>query len=456
LFFKSASLPARTETGGQRTRLPHVFLHLQPAVLKALVNGTAGIATVLNITANIKLLCRNLRLMTQRQLFLTHVGQTSQAPLALEIVKASGSSLWDVHGKKYIDLIAGISVCNIGHCHPQVIEAIKKQVEQYMHIMVYGELVESPQVAYAKLLTEHLPASLNSVFYTASGSEATEGAMKLSKRFTGRTQIISFKNSYHGSTQGALSIMGDEYWRNAFRPLLPDTMQLNYNSFEDLQQISEKTACVIAETVQAEAGVILPKNNWLVDLRKRCTQTGTLLVLDEIQCAFGRNGTLFAFEQFNVVPDILLLGKALGGGMPLGAFVAGKQMMDSLSFNPVLGHINTFGGHPVSCAAGLAALNVLLQQNLISTVKEKEALFLSQLQHPAIKAIRSCGLMLAIEFDSFTFNKSVIDKLIEKGIFTDWFLFAANCLRIVPPLVITNEEIVTACKKIETVLKEIT
>lgn len=393
--------------------------------------------------------------MNQRQLFLAHVGQTSEAPLALEIVKASGSSMWDINGKKYIDLIAGISVCNIGHCHPKVIEAIKKQVDDYMHIMVYGELVESPQVAYAKMLTDHLPASLNSVFYTASGSEATEGAMKLAKRFTERTQIISFKNSYHGSTQGALSIMGDEYWRNAFRPLLPDTMQLNYNSFTDLENITERTACVIAETVQAEAGVLVPQNNWLLALRARCTQTGTLLVLDEIQCAFGRNGTLFAFEQFDVVPDILLLGKALGGGMPLGAFIANKKIMDSFTHNPVLGHINTFGGHPVSCAAGLAALNVLIQENLMDGVKQKEQLFLSLLHHPSIKAVRSCGLMLAVEFESFEFNKKVIDALIEQGIFTDWFLFAANCLRIVPPLVITNEEIATACEKLIQVLNRL-
>ncbi len=393
--------------------------------------------------------------MTQRQLFLAHVGQTSQAPLALEIVKASGSNLWDIHGKKYIDLIAGISVCNIGHCHPKVVKAIKKQVDDYMHIMVYGELIESPQVAYAKMLTDKLPTSLNSVFYTTSGSEATEGAMKLSKRFTGRTQIISFKNSYHGSTQGALSIMGDEYWRNAFRPLLPDTMQLNYNSFEDLENITERTACVIAETIQAEAGVLVPQNNWLPALRTRCHQTGTLLVLDEIQCAFGRNGTLFAFEQFNVVPDILLLGKALGGGMPLGAFVADKKLMNSLAHNPVLGHINTFGGHPVSCAAGMAALNVLLQEKLMDTVKEKEQLFLSFLQHPSIKAVRSCGLMLAVEFENYDFNKKVIDALIEQGIFTDWFLFAANCLRIVPPLVITENEIKTACQKIMVVLNSL-
>lgn len=393
--------------------------------------------------------------MTQRQLFLTHIGQTSEAPLALEIIKARGSSMWDINGKKYIDLIAGISVCNIGHCHPAVITAIKKQVDDYMHIMVYGELIESPQVAYAKMLCDYLPTTLNTIFYTASGSEATEGAMKLAKRFTGRTQIISFQNSYHGSTQGALSVMGDEYWRNAFRPLLPDTMQLNYNSFTDLENITEKTACVIAETVQAEAGVLVPQNNWLSALRARCTKTGTLLVLDEIQCAFGRNGTLFAFEQFDVVPDILLLGKALGGGMPLGAFVANKKLMDSLTHHPVLGHINTFGGHPVSCSAGLAALKVLLQENLMDSVNEKELLFLSHLHHPSIKAVRSCGLMIAVEFDDFEFNKKVIDALIEQGIFTDWFLFAPNCLRIVPPLVITAKEITIACDTLIRVLNSL-
>ncbi len=390
--------------------------------------------------------------MNNRQLFLNHVGQTSPAPLALEIVKAKGSTLIDVNGKAYIDLIGGISVCNVGHCHPKVVEAVKQQAEQYMHIMVYGELVETPQVAYAKKLTEHLPASLNSVFYTASGSEATEGAMKLAKRYTGRTQIVSFKNSYHGSTQGALSIMGDEYWRNAFRPLLPGIVQLNYNSFNDLQFITKETACVIAETVQAEAGVLVPQNGWLKALRNRCNETGTLLVLDEIQCAFGRNGTLFAFEQFDVIPDILLLGKAFGGGMPLGAFVADKKIMDSLTHDPVLGHINTFGGHPVSCAAGLAAFNVLLDEKLIDGVKEKEQLLLSLLKHPAIKAIRSCGLMMAVEFDSFETNKKIIDLLIEQGVFTDWFLFASSCLRIVPPLTISSEEIKTVSAKLTSVL----
>ena len=391
--------------------------------------------------------------ITNRQLFLSHVGQTSEAPLALEIVKARGCKLWDVDGKAYIDLIAGISVCNIGHCHPKVVEAIKKQVDDYMHIMVLGELVESPQVAYAKKLTDHLPSSLNAVFYTASGSEATEGAMKLAKRFTGRTQIISFKNSYHGSTQGALSIMGDEYWRNAFRPLLPDVMQLDYNSFDSLQQITERTACVVAETIQAEAGVLVPQNGWLSALRKRCTQTGTLLVLDEIQCGFGRNGTLWAFEQFDVVPDILLLGKALGGGMPLGAFVADKRLMDSFTHHPVLGHINTFGGHPVSCAAGLAAFNVLMDEKLIAGVKQKEALFLSLLVHPSIQSVHSCGLMIAVDFGSFEVNKKMIDALIQRGVFTDWFLFASGSLRIAPPLVISDTEIRLACGHIIDILK---
>lgn len=393
--------------------------------------------------------------MNQRQLFLQHVGQTSPAPLALEIVKAEGCRMWDVNGKEYIDLIGGISVCNVGHRHPKVIEAIKKQLDSYMHIMVYGELVESPQVQYAKKLTQYLPASLNSVFYTASGSEATEGAMKLAKRFTGRTQIVSFKNSYHGSTQGALSLMGSEYWRNAFRPLLPGIVQLNYNSFDDLQHITSQAACVIAETVQAEAGVLVPQNDWLKALGKRCDETGTLLVLDEIQCGFGRNGTLFAFEQFAVVPDILLLGKALGGGMPLGAFIADKKLMDVLTHDPVLGHINTFGGHPVCCAAGLAAFDALIEENMIDKVKAKEKLFLSLLHHPKIKAVRSCGLMIAVEFDSFETNKKIIDLLIEHGVFTDWFLFASDCFRIVPPLVITDNEINVACKTFIKILNKI-
>ena len=393
--------------------------------------------------------------MTNRELFLNYVGQTSETPLCLEIIKATGCKLFDAEGKEYIDLIGGISVCNVGHRHPKVIDAIKKQLDSYLHIMVYGKLVQSPQVQFSKSLIKHLPASLNSVFFTASGSEATEGAMKLAKRFQNRTQIISFKNSYHGSTQGALSVMGSEYWQQAFRPLLPDILQMNYNSFQDLENITERTACVIAETIQAEAGVLVPQNDWLKAVRKKCDETGTLLVLDEIQCGFGRNGTLWAFEQFDVAPDILLLGKALGGGMPLGAFVANRTIMNSFTHDPILGHINTFGGHPVCCAAGLAAFEVLLQENLIAVVKEKESLFISLLNHPKIKVVRSCGLMMAVEFDSFETNKKVIDALIGQGVFTDWFLFASNCLRIVPPLPINEQEINTACAKIIDVLNVI-
>ncbi len=394
--------------------------------------------------------------MNNRQLFLQHVGQTSEAPLCLNIIKAAGSKMWDADGKEYIDLIAGISVCNIGHSHPLVVEAIKKQVDDYLHIMVYGELVENPQVQYATLLSKHLPLSLNSIFFTTSGSEATEGAMKLAKRATGRTQMVSFKNSYHGSTQGALSVMGSEYWQQAFRPLLPGIIQLQYNSILDLQQITEQTACVIAETIQAEAGVNIPQNGWLAALRKRCDETGALLVLDEIQTGFGRNGTLWAFEQFQVVPDILLLGKALGGGMPLGAFIADKKLMDSFTHNPVLGHINTFGGHPVSCAAGYAAMQVLLNENIIENVVAKEQLFLSLLQHPLIKSVNSKGLMIAVEFDQFETNKKIIDALIEEGVFTDWFLFASHALRIAPPLNISNEDITSACNKLIVILNKIT
>lgn len=386
--------------------------------------------------------------MTNRQIFLNHVGQTSPSPLALEIVRAKDSILYDINGKEYIDLIGGISVCNVGHGNTKVIEAVQAQAADYMHVMVNGEFILSPQTAYAKLITDHLPDSLNSVFYTASGSEATEGAMKLAKRFTRKTKIVAFKNSYHGSTQGSLSIIGDEYWRNAFRPLLPGIQHLNYNRMEDLSFITDDTACVIAETIQSEAGVKAPTKEWLQALRKKCTEVGALLVLDEIQCGFGRNGTLWAFEQFDVLPDILLLGKALGGGMPMGAFVADKKLMDSLTENPVLGHMNTFGGHPVCCAAGKAAMDFLLEEKLVEKVFAKGELFVNNIEKDKIKDIRCEGLMIAIEFNDFEENKKVIDTLIENGIFTDWFLFAANCLRIVPPLTITEEEILVACKRI--------
>ncbi|UYQ93080.1 aspartate aminotransferase family protein [Chitinophaga horti] len=386
--------------------------------------------------------------MNNRQLFLQHVAQTSDAPLAIEMVKASGMYMEDAQGKQYLDLIAGISVCNVGHCHPAVVKAIQEQAASYMHLLVYGEFVQSPQVAYAKLLSDHLPENLDCVYFTNSGSEATEGAMKLAKRHTGRTEIIAFKNSYHGSTQGSLSLIGDEYWRNAYRPLLPDVQHLSYNSFESIAQITTRTACVIAETVQAEAGVHPPAKEWIQALRKKCTETGTLLVLDEIQCGLGRNGTLWAFEQFGVVPDVLLLGKALGAGMPLGAFIASKDIMWCLTNNPVLGHITTFGGHPVNCAAGMAGMKALLAEQMIKDVAAKGALFVSLLKHPSIKAVRCLGLMLAVEFDSFAVNKKVIDYCIANGVITDWFLFAPECLRIVPPLIISEAEIKHACEVI--------
>lgn len=383
--------------------------------------------------------------MNQREIFLRHVAQTSAAPLALEIVKAEGSKLYDVKGKEYIDLIGGISVANTGHRHPKVLAAIRQQLDAYLHIMVYGEFVETPQVKYAQLLAEHLPAGLDSVYFTNSGAEAVEGAMKLAKRVTNRPHIIAFNHSYHGSTQGALSIIGSEYWRNAFRPLLPGISHEQYGSFEMLEKITTDTACVIAETVQAEAGVLPPSAQWMLALRKRCDETGTLLVLDEIQTGFGRTGTLWGFENFGVIPDILLLGKALGGGMPLGAFISSRKKMFLLADGPVLGHITTFGGHPVSCAAGLAAMQALLDEQMMQDVQMKEELFRSLLIHPAIQQLNSYGLWLAVKFDSFETNKKVIDRCIENGVLTDWFLFASDCLRISPPLTITEEEIKRAC-----------
>src|SRR5215831_7887393 len=317
--------------------------------------------------------------MNQRQLFLQHVAQTSSTPIALEIERAEGARLWDAQGNEYIDLIAGISVCNVGHRHPKVIRAIKKQLDHYLHVMVYGEMIETPQVQYAKLISSHLPAHLNAVYFTNSGAEAVEGAMKLAKRVTGRAQMISFNKSYHGSTQGALSIMGDEYWRNAFRPLLPGILHLDYDSFESLNEITSQTACVIAEPIQAERGVYTPSNEWMKALRRKCDETGTLLILDEIQTGFGRTGTMWAFEQFAIVPDIIVLGKALGGGMPLGAFIADRKLMGMLAENPVLGHITTFGGHPVCCAAGLAAMQALIDETMIEEVTNKQELFKSLL-----------------------------------------------------------------------------
>ena len=383
--------------------------------------------------------------MNQRELFLSHVAQTSETPLCFEISAAEGAYLYDAGGKKYIDLIGGISVANVGHGHPAIKEAIKKQTDHYLHVMVYGEVIQSPQVHYATLLSNQLPPELRCVYFTNSGSEATEGAMKLAKRASGRSKMISFKQSYHGSTQGALSVMGSEYWQQAYRPLLPDIHQFEYGDRAVLQAIDEQTACVIMEVVQAEAGVKIPDVKWLQAIRQRCDECGVFLIFDEIQTGFGRCGSLFRFQAIDVVPDILLLGKALGGGMPMGAFISSKQIMDTLTFNPVLGHITTFGGHPVCCAAGMAALNVLLQEKWIQEVHEKEALFRKRLVHPAIQQVNSCGLLIAIHFKHYEFNKKVIDQCLRAGLFTDWFLFASNALRIAPPLMISNHDIEEAC-----------
>jgi acetylornithine/succinyldiaminopimelate/putrescine aminotransferase len=356
--------------------------------------------------------------------------------------------MWDKQGRSYIDLISGISVCNVGHRNPRVIQAIHNQLEAYMHIMVYGELVESPQVNYAEKIASLLPENLDAVYFTNSGAEATEGAMKLAKRLTGRTNILAFKNSYHGSTQGALSVMGDEYWRNAYRPLLPGIVHADYNVFASLDLIDCQTACVIAEPIQAEMGVYAPDYTWMQSLRKKCNEVGALLVLDEIQTGFGRTGTLFAFEKYGIVPDVILLGKALGGGMPLGAFVSSRSNMNAFTENPVLGHITTFGGHPVCCAAGLAAVDFLIEEELIQGVQVKANLFRQLLVHPIIKSVRNEGLLMSIEFDSYETNKRLIDQCIDKGVFTDWFLFAPHCMRVAPPLIITDEEIEQACSVI--------
>lgn len=392
--------------------------------------------------------------MNNRKLFFRHIAQTSPSPLGLEMVKAEGCYIYGADGKKYLDLISGFSVANIGHSHPKVVEAVQKQAADYMHLIVYGEFIEQPQVQYAKLLTDHLPATLNCVYFTNSGAEAVEGAMKLAKRVTNRSKIIAFNKSYHGSTQGALSVMGDEEFRNSFRPLLPGISHFDFGSDEAINAIDENTACVIMEVVQAEAGIIKPEKSWLQKLAQKCKDNCTLLILDEIQSGFGRTGSLWAFEQYGVTPDILLLGKALGGGMPLGAFIADQRLMNTLTYDPVLGHITTFGGHPVSSAAGKAAFEVLLDERYIDEVSHKEKI-LQQIDHPSIKNKRSAGLWMAVEFDSFETCRVIVQKSIEAGIITDWFLFASNCLRIAPPLSIPAEKLSYFCNQFLQVLDKV-
>lgn len=379
--------------------------------------------------------------INNRQLFLQHLAQTSPKPIGIEMASAKGIYLTDIKGKEYVDLISGFSVCNIGHSHPNVIKAIEEQIHSYMHVIVYGEFVQQPQVQYAHMLTSHLPSYLNCVYFTNSGAESTEGAMKLAKRVTGRSKIYSFKGGYHGSTQGALSVMGDEYFKSAFRPLLPDVYQFSYNQKEVLFNIDEQTAAVIVEVVQAESGIQPAEVQWIQALNEKCKQTGTMLIVDEIQSGFGRTGTLFAFEQFGIQPSILLLGKALGAGLPLGAFIASHNHMQLLTSDPVLGHITTFGGNPVSCAAGMAGLKVLLESNWMASVREKELYLVTHLRHHAILHRSHKGLWMALSFENANIAKSIAAKCIDNGLITDWFLFAENKIRIAPPLSISMEEL---------------
>lgn len=384
------------------------------------------------------------------------MGLPSANPSGIEISHASGIYLYDVSEKEYIDLVSGVSVSNIGHLHPEVVKAIKSQLDKYMHLMVYGEFIQSPQVKLARELTDHLPNQLNSVYFVNSGSEAIEGALKLAKRFTGRTEIIAFTNAYHGGTHGALSILGNESLKYAFRPLLPNIRFLEFNKISDLSSITEQTACIVIESIQAEAGIVLPDENFLAEVRKRCNETGTLLILDDIQMGFGRTGKLFSFENFDFTPDIICLAKGMGGGMPIGSFISSQDIMKSLTFEPELGHITTFGGHPVSCAAARANLKVILENELSEQANIKGAIFYDELiDHPKIVAIRKQGLMLGLDLEDEALTGKLVNEFLKNGLITDRFLFRGNAFRIAPPLTISDIEIEKAIGLIYTSLKSI-
>lgn len=385
-------------------------------------------------------------MISQRTLFLQHVGQTSPCPMGLEIDHAKGIYLYDKEGKEYIDLVSGVSVSNVGHCHPKVVEAVKNQSEKYMHLMVYGEYVQEPQVNFAAGLVDILPESMQSVYFVNSGSEAIEGAMKLAKRSTGRREILAFQKSYHGSTHGALSIYGGDDLKMAVQPLLPEVDFMEFNNLDSLNRISEKTACVVMEVIQAEAGIISAEVAFLKAVRKKCDETGTLLVFDEVQTGFGRTGKMFAFEHYNVTPDILCLAKGMGGGMPIGAFVSSKSIMDTLTNNPALGHITTFGGHPVSCAAGFASLNVIKDEKLHIEANRKGQMFRDLLNHSAIDHLRGKGLFIAVELKPEIDANRFFEICLEKGIIYDFFLFTHSAFRIAPPLTITDDEITRVSK----------
>lgn len=384
--------------------------------------------------------------MNNRQLFLSHLAQTTDFPLMIEIEKAEGVFLYGPNGEKYMDLISGIGVSNIGHRHPNVLAAIHDQLDKYLHLMVYGEYVQQPQTLLAQALVNTLPDSLNNVYLVNSGSEAIEGALKLAKRFNNRREIISCVDAYHGSSHGALSVGGNELFRRAYRPLLPGIRNITYGEIEQLELITTDTSAIILETIQGEAGVRIADKEYFMALREKCNQTGTLLIMDEVQTGFGRTGKFWAFEHFNIVPDIVVCAKGMGGGMPIGAFITSKKIMDVFKENPLLGHITTFGGHPVSAAASLATIQTITEGNLIKQVEEKATMFKRLLVHPKIKEIRSKGLMMAVAFDSFEVLKPIIDRCIENGVITDWFLYCDNAMRIAPPLTINFEEIQEACQ----------
>lgn len=391
--------------------------------------------------------------MILRKQFLEHVGQTSPSPMMIEVERAEGTFFYTPEGKRYFDLVAGVSVSNVGHANPDVIRAVQEQAADFMHVMVYGEMVERPQVEYARLIAELLPGQLDCVYFVNSGAEAVEVALKLAKRYTGRTELISMRRAYHGSTHGAMSMMGTpegEEWKAEFRPLLPDVKSIRFNSFDDLKDITERTAGVLCEVVQGEAGVRLPNPAWLRALRARCTEVGALLIFDEIQTGMGRTGAMFASTKYGITPDVVCLAKAFGGGMPLGGVAANRQILNSFTHNPCLGHITTFGGHPVCCAAGLAALKYLINNNIVESVEHKGAMFEERLsKHPRVLEIRRSGLLLALELGEAEYLYRLMEIFKEEGIMSDWFLYCDTAFRISPPLTITEAEIEECCTIIE-------
>ena len=388
-----------------------------------------------------------------KDIFKQHQAQTFPYPSCLEVESSQGSYITDVKGKQYLDFVAGVSACTLGHSNPIILNAVKSQLDKYTHVMVYGEYVQTPQYKLAKLLADNLPKSLSTTYFTNSGTEAIEGAMKLAKRATGRSEIISCKDSYHGSTQGALSIMGNEEHKAKYRPLLPHCNQIIYNDVDSLKNITEQTAAVVIEPVQGASGFMTPKNNFLQKVREKCNETGTLLIFDEIQTCYGRLGTLFGFEKYNITPDILCIAKGMGAGMPIGAFIASWELMNLLTFKPKLGHITTFGGHPVSCAASLACLEYLLSSDIMQQVAKKEQLFRKHLNHPKINTIRGNGLMLAIEFDDEDLVQKVVEQSLENGLLLFYFLFTKTAIRITPPLTISDQEIIKGCEIIKAILE---